>query len=77
MTEGGESIQNLTYPMTGAHPYGTLISYKKKIGIFTAKKKKIDPSESQRKKSNIKRFFNIFGLARDVRQFKKQIKTVA
>ena len=41
------------------------------------KTKKIDPSESQRKKSNIKRFFNIFGLARDVRQFKKQIKTVA
>ena len=46
----------------------------KKSRQIHCKTKKIDPSESQRKKSNIKRFFNIFGLVRDVRQFKNKIQ---
>ena len=33
-----------------------------------------DPSESQRKKSNIKRFFDISGLVREVKQFKNKLK---
>ena len=33
-----------------------------------------DPSESQRKKGNIKRFFDIFGLVREVKQFKNKLK---
>ena len=38
------------------------------------KTKIIDPSESQRKESNIKRFFDIFVLVREVKQFKNKLK---
>ena len=38
---------------------------REKVGKFTAKQKNIDPSE---------RFFDIFGLLRDVRQFKNKLK---
>ena len=61
MTEGGESIQNLTYPVTGAHPYGTLISYKKKVGIFTAKQKKLILRNPREKKAILNVFSTYLG----------------
>ena len=41
----------------------------KKVSIFTAKQKKINPSGFQSKKSIFSVFFNIFGLVTDLRQF--------
>ena len=69
MTEGG-----------GVHSkscdYSTSLwnTYKKKVGKFTPKQKKIWSFGVPEKKSNIKRFFDIFGLVRDVRQFKNKLK---
>ena len=49
-------------------------SWEKSRQIHCKTKKNIDPSESLGKKSNIKRFFDIFGLLRYVRQFKNKLK---
>ena len=72
MTEGG-GVNSKSHI---SHDWSTSLRniYEKQVGKFTAKQKKIDPLESQRKRSNIKRIFDISGLVRDVRQFKNKLK---
>ena len=56
------------------HEWSTSLwnTYEKKVGKLTAKQKWSFGVPV--KNSNIKRFFDIFGLVRDVRQFKNKLK---
>ena len=72
LTEGG-GVSSKSHI---SHDWSTSLwnTYEKKVDKFTAKQKKLILRSPREKKSNIKRFFNIFGLVRDVRQFKNKIQ---
>ena len=59
-----------------SHDWSTSLwnTYEKKSRKIHCKTKINDPSESQRKKGNIKRFFDISGLVREVKQFINKLK---